>query len=89
MSVEIQEEDDPARNIPNISNDIHVSGNFNSQATIVLSLGLRVRRLNFSELMKINIMIFLTCVVYFSGKFLFCPIKKVLAIIMNLGQNMY
>ena len=44
---------------------------YNYQATVILSLGLRIRWPNFSELMKINIMIFLTCVVYFSGKFMF------------------
>ena len=39
-------------------------------ATVILSLGLRICRPNFSELMKTILMIFLTCVVYFSGNFM-------------------
>ena len=43
---------------------------FKIRPQLFLSLGLRIPRPKFSELIKINIMIFLTCFVYFSGKFM-------------------
>ena len=58
-----------------------------SQATFILSLGLRIRRPKFSEFVKMNIMIFLTRVVYFPENL--SLIIRDLAFLVNLSQNKF